>query len=107
MPGSTPGRLAWFRRSVDDNGIKAAPGDHAVRWHDARHSAATRLIRLGASLPAVKEILGHANLTTTALYVHAQRKDVVDAHALLDKATRKGPHRAPAQSMRAKAAGSR
>lgn len=45
-----------------------------------------------------RTILGHAHLATTALYIRTQSKDVIEAHALLEKALRKGPHRAPSPS---------
>lgn len=41
-----------------------------LRFHDLRHTAATRLIELGYSIVAVKEILGHASINTTMRYVH-------------------------------------
>lgn len=84
-----------FRKAADENGIKAAAGDGAVRFHDLRHVCAVRLVRLGAPLPAVQEILGHADLATTSEYLFAHRKDVAEAHALLNQATRRGPMRAP------------
>lgn len=85
-----------FRKAADENGIEPAPGDRSVRFHDAtRRTGACRLVRLGASLPAVQQILGHADMATTFTYVSAQRHDVIAAHALLEKATRKGPMRAP------------
>jgi integrase len=41
-----------------------------LRFHDLRHTAATRVIELGCSIVAVKEILGHASINTTMRYVH-------------------------------------
>ncbi len=85
-----------FRAAVDENGIQAARGDGAVRWHDAtRRTAACRLVKRGAILPAVQRILGHTQLATTLGYVSAEDRDVIEAHALLEKATRKGPKRSP------------
>jgi len=40
------------------------------RFHDLRHTAATRMAENGASIIAVKEILGHADIRTTMKYFH-------------------------------------
>lgn len=41
-----------------------------LRFHDLRHTAATRMIELGSSIVAVKEILGHSSLDMTMRYAH-------------------------------------
>lgn len=83
-----------FRKAADGAGVRAAPGDGRPHFHDTRHSLASRLARVGATIPAIQGILGHANLATTALYIHTRPDEIADAHALLS-APRKGPRRAP------------
>lgn len=84
---------AW-RAAADGAELKPAGADESVRLHDTRATTASRLFRLGASLPAVQHILGHASLTSTEKYVRVQSRDVDAAHALLEASVRKGPHRA-------------
>lgn len=99
QPYSRTGIWKWWRAARHNAELKPAPGDGSVHLHDARGTGISRLVRLGASMPAIQVIVGHASLTTTARYVRVQGKDVDDAHALLEAhlalaGERKGPQRA-------------
>jgi len=50
--------------------VKKRAGLGSLRLHDLRHSAAERLIRSGASLRVVGEVLGHRKSDTTRRYAH-------------------------------------
>jgi len=51
-----------------------------VSPHILRHSLATHLIRRGADLRVVQEILGHVRVETTEIYTHLNRDDLKRAH---------------------------
>ena len=54
-----------------------------VSPHALRHAYATHLLRGGASVRHVQELLGHRSLQTTALYT---RVDVEDLRRVIDRA---------------------
>jgi integrase len=57
------------RRAVVKKGIVG------LRFHDLRHTAATRTLRK-SNLRVVQHLLGHADIATTAKYAHAQTEDI-------------------------------
>lgn len=79
--GRIGGGLVWTR----DDGRPIPAPDDAKAWHDvlaaasvrdvplhsARHTMATLLMEAGVDSKVIQEIMGHAQLTTTDIYKHA------------------------------------
>ena len=61
------------------NRVRVAAGLKDVRMHDLRHSFASALVNRGATLYDVKEILGHANFSTTQRYAHLTQERLMEA----------------------------
>lgn len=54
----------WF-----DNAVLAA-GIENFRWHDLRHTFASRAVMAGVPLKTVQEWMGHTSIRTTMIYAH-------------------------------------
>jgi integrase len=59
----------WTVRSAFDKAVKRAQIEN-FRFHDLRHTFATRLVQAGVDIYMVKELLGHKTITMTMRYAH-------------------------------------
>lgn len=69
-PFSRDGWRRHWARALKDAGITD------FRFHDLRHTKATRALRATGNLKAVSKLLGHTDIKTTARYAHALEDDV-------------------------------
>ena len=66
-----------FNKAKEEAGIKD------FRFHDLRHTVATRLVEKGIDLLVVMDILGHTNIETTMRYAHPIPKRKVKQYQFL------------------------
>lgn len=52
-----------------------------ITTHSLRHTCATEMLKGGASIRHVQELLGHADIQTTQVYTHVVPTDLKKAHA--------------------------
>lgn len=62
------------KRAAASAGVRATP-------HTFRHSLATHLLKSGANIRIVQEMLGHRSLSSTMVYTGVANKDLMEAHA--------------------------
>ncbi len=64
-----------MQRIVDGYARRAGVAKR-VTPHTMRHTYATDLLRNGADIRSVQELLGHASITTTQVYTHVTDKEL-------------------------------
>jgi integrase len=69
-------------------------GVEDFRFHDARHTAATRLVRATGNLKMAQQLLGHTDIATTSRYAHVTKDDL---RAGLEAVSRPTPQRGKAR----------
>jgi integrase len=82
-PFSSEGWKRKWSKALKDAGITD------FRFHDLRHTAATRVTRATGNLKIAQKLLGHTTIATTARYAHAAEDDV--RNGLLAAESRNSP----------------
>jgi len=77
---STKG-LSWVMRE----NLKKTSITKEVNLHSLRHSYATHLLEQGINIVTLKELLGHAQITTTMIYLHIAQCPLMKPHSPLDR----------------------
>jgi len=67
------GPIASVRGAYENALRRAGLAEKHYRFHDLRHTAATRLLVSGADIVTVQELLGHSTLLMTKRYLHPGR----------------------------------
>jgi len=60
---------------------RQATGVIQANPHRFRHTFASEMVRAGMSLPALMQLMGHANIQTTMVYVQLTPRDVWEQYA--------------------------
>ena len=72
--------LSWVMREA----LKKTSITKDVSLHSLRHSYATHLLEEGVNIVTLKGLLGHAEISTTMIYLHVAQCAVINAHSPLD-----------------------
>ncbi|HWA26981.1 MAG TPA: integron integrase [Lacunisphaera sp.] len=74
----------WVQRRVKQ-AAEAAGINKRVTPHTFRHSFATHLLEAGTDIRTVQELLGHADIRTTQIYLHVMKKPGLGVRSPLDQ----------------------
>ena len=76
----SPKGLSWVMRET----LKKTGIQKKVNLHSLRHSYATHLLEDGINIVIIKELLGHATIQTTMIYLHVALLPHTPPHSPLD-----------------------
>ena len=76
----SPKGLSWVMREC----LKKTNIQKQVNLHSLRHSYATHLLEDGINIVIIKELLGHAHISTTMIYLHVAQLPHTPPHSPLD-----------------------
>jgi len=83
--------LSWVMRET----LKKTSITKKVNLHSLRHTYATHLLEQGLNIVTLKDLLGHADISTTMIYLHVAQCQYIKPHSPLDtlygKALQKQP----------------
>jgi integrase/recombinase XerD len=72
--------LSWIMRE----NLKKTSISKDVNLHSLRHTYATHLLEEGLNIVTLKDLLGHADITTTMIYLHVAQCRHIKPHSPLD-----------------------
>lgn len=78
-PFSQQGWTRKWRKALEDAGIED------FRFHDLRHTAASRVTRATGNLKITMKMLNHSDIATTARYAHVVEDDIRAAMEAVDR----------------------
>ena len=67
-----------FKQAVRESNL-----NERIHFHTLRHSFASNLLQNGASIYAIKELLGHEDIKTTQVYSHLTQSSLMSTVSLL------------------------
>ncbi|MBZ5689163.1 MAG: site-specific integrase [Acidobacteriia bacterium] len=69
----TTGARGWFKQALSDAGVRN------FRWHDLRHTFASRLVMAGVDIRTVQDLMGHMDIQVTLRYSHLAPQHELEA----------------------------